>query len=1131
MKNLFYLLLASGVLFYACSDKSRSNGSSSAPIVAAPVVAPPTVAPPPPPLMPRRAEVLFLGNASLHHNSGKYAPWLAIPMFAKGINMTYTIDTNDLNAENLAKYDGIVIFANYNRISASKEKALRDFVEGGKGLIPLHAASACFTNSAWYIQAVGGSFKSHGTGVFKATTINASHPIMQGINEFASWDESYVHSNINPDMTILQERVEGTTREPWTWVRNQGKGRVFYTAGGHNDSTWTKSDFTKMITNGVMWAIGDRVSQAVTAFRAPTLRYDDTIVVPNYEGRVPAPKFQYALSPEQSMKTIQVPAEFELKLFAAEPDITNPISMSWDERGRLWVIESVDYPNTFVETDGATNDRIKICEDTNGDGKADKFTIFADKLNIPTSLAFANGGVVVTMAPHFVFLKDTNGDDKADVRENIMGGWFKNDTHFGPNNLTYGFNNRLWGMIGTSYAGTTKDGKTLAFTRGMFNLNSDGTDMKFVASQSNNTWGIGFTEDNHIFSSTANGDHSDYYSMENIYMAKTLPAKIVPAGSGVSQGPGAPQGGGQAPRVMGRQASASVLPIQNIQGHSDMHVMTPNLRQVDFMGGFTAAAGHHFYTARNFPKEYWNRIAFVNEPTGRLVHNAIIVPNGAGFKEVDGWNLMSSNDEWVGPVHAQVGPDGAVWVADWYNFIIQHNPTPGPTVSSGKQFVTGQGSAYITPMRDLERGRIYRVVYKNAKPAAPVVLSKDNPASLLAGLENDNMFWRMHAQRLLVESKNFAALSGLYTIVNNQKVDEIGLNSPAVHALWTLHGLGALNGSQPEALQVAIRALSHPAAGVRKAALEVLPSNQQASDAILRLGLMNDQNLNTRMNAFLAIANLVPSVEIGKALYAASLDPKNAADEWLTKSLFAAASTHADGFIAASPKMATPAPGTELTLSQRIYLGVLSQTYTYPIGPIAGARGGTLPITATPDVVGKEIVIKANLAKGSGGVQPVVPSLYRVNTPLPAPNQQVSSTTGPLVPLNGFVFGQGAKDNGYAVFIQDGKLNMVVNQDGKSYVAKSTGTLPAQFDLVAKLAVNGEMSMEVNGKQVAKGKAPSAFTKPLLLDVRAGRDTPEAYLRASRTPTAAEKFGTYPGLFIYTGANTSVSLQVNKPIN
>ena len=122
------------------------------------------------------------------------------------------------------------------------------------------------------------------------------------------------------------------------------------------------------------------------------------------------------------MKYIQTPAEFKVELFASEPDIVKPIAFSFDERGRLWVIEAIDYPNDVLN--GAPgDDRIKICEDTNGDGRADKFTVFADHLNIPTSLVFANGGVVVTAAPHMLFLKDTDGDGKADVRQVLSTGW------------------------------------------------------------------------------------------------------------------------------------------------------------------------------------------------------------------------------------------------------------------------------------------------------------------------------------------------------------------------------------------------------------------------------------------------------------------------------------------------------------------------------------------------------------------------------------------------------------------------------------------------------------------------------------------------------------------------------------
>ena len=134
----------------------------------------------------RRGEVLFLGNTGKHHDSGKFAPWLAISLFKQGVNLTYTTDLTDLNADNLAKYDGLVIYANHDSLSPTQEQAMRRFVEGGKGLIPLHSASGCFKNSAWYIKAIGGQFKSHGTGSFATTIIDKKHPVTQGLAEFTT---------------------------------------------------------------------------------------------------------------------------------------------------------------------------------------------------------------------------------------------------------------------------------------------------------------------------------------------------------------------------------------------------------------------------------------------------------------------------------------------------------------------------------------------------------------------------------------------------------------------------------------------------------------------------------------------------------------------------------------------------------------------------------------------------------------------------------------------------------------------------------------------------------------------------------------------------------------------------------
>lgn len=190
--------------------------------------------------------------------------------------------------------------------------------------------------------------------------------------------------------------------------------------------------------------------------------------VANYEKRPKPLTLQKPYSVKGSMERTQVPADLKLVLFAAEPDILKPISFAWDTRGRLWVLETADYPHGVVN-DQQGHDRIKICEDTDGDGKADKFTVFADHLNIPTGIVFVNGGVIVSQAPNFVFLKDTDGDDKADVHEIIITGWGINDTHAQTSNLSYGYDNRLRGSVG--YSGFRGGGRSeTGFRDGVLSL-------------------------------------------------------------------------------------------------------------------------------------------------------------------------------------------------------------------------------------------------------------------------------------------------------------------------------------------------------------------------------------------------------------------------------------------------------------------------------------------------------------------------------------------------------------------------------------------------------------------------------------------------------------------------------------
>jgi uncharacterized protein len=868
----------------------------------------------------RPLRILFLGHDRPHHPSGTLLPHLAAPLARRGIQITHVYTPEEaLDPATLKHYDALMIYANHKAITPAQEQALVDFVEGGKGLVAIHCASAMFTEAPRYIPIVGGEFARHGMGEFTADIVaaQAEHPAIKGLKPFTTTDETYVHKRHNPvDRTVLMERVDNEGREPYTWVRTQGKGRVFYTAYGHDQRTWSQPGFQQLIQQGTLWAVDDGARKAWQALKMPEVEYVDGYGVPNYEGRDPAPKYQMPFSPEDALKFVQTPAEFKLEMFASEPQIVKPIHFTFDERGRLWVIEAIDYPNRVLRG-GAGEDRIKILEDANGDGRADKSTIYADRLNLPTSLVFANGGVIVSGAPHFLFLRDTNGDDKADEKKILSTGWGMRDTHAGASNLMYGPDNYIWGTVGYSGFDGEMNGKKMTFGQGVYRFKPDGSGFEYVTGSTNNTWGLGFSETFDVFGSTANNDPSFYVAIANRYF-EGVDGLLTTSGPGArpTSGPG----------------------YQSLAQFYNAHYVTPYIRQVDVHGGYTAAAGHQLYTARQFPQRYWNRIAFITEPTAHLVGQGIIEKNGASFVTRDGWNLMASAEEWMAPVHAQVGPDGAVWVADWYNFIQQHNPTP-------VGFSNGPGNAYETSMRDRHRGRIYRITYRDAAslPSSTTKnrsLSKSDTSGLLAAIASDNMMWRLHGQRLLVERGQLDVVPKLIELVKNPSVDAIGTNGGALHALWTLHGLGALSDNGP-ARTAATEALKHKAAGVRKAAAMVLTQSADASPArgqsasalgaaaqavpqaasgaaILQAGLLQDADLHTRLAAVLALAEQPASPEIGRALYAAGRDETNTSDRWLSRALYIAASRHKDAFLTEYRADPNAVPLTALPLALRL---------------------------------------------------------------------------------------------------------------------------------------------------------------------------------------------------------------------
>lgn len=959
---------------------------------------------------PRRAEVLFLGYGV--DNVTAYANWTGIELFKSGINLTYTEDFDDLNIDYLNKYDVLVLFADDKDLSQDQDQAIKRFLEEGKGLAVFNSTANSFKGSAWLNEYISKGFTESDNGDIEVILSDSTFLDRSYIDDFSVHGESYQFEGIPSDAEILATAGNG---QAYVWAKKAKKGKVFYSALGREESTWKNINFLRMIRQGVWWSLSDNVKALVEDLEIPHVTiYGDTIS--DFTARHDVPEMQDPLSPEESMKLIQKPVDFEVKLFASEPDIVNPIAMNWDEKGRLWVIETTDYPNNFVKEGEKGNDRITVCEDTNGDGVADKFTVFADDLNIATSLTFVNDGVLVATAPYFIFLKDTDGDGVADVRDTIMTGWNKNDTHAGPSNLQYGFDNKIYGVTGFAGFDGEINGKRQIFSNGIYSFNPDGSDFEFLAHTSNNTWGLGFSEDNNIFISTANNTHSAFYSMPEKFLQR---------------------------RVQGMEGNMHVDAVQKIDGHYEVRTLTPNLRQVDVVGGFTSASGHQMYTAREFPQSYWNRVAFVTEPTVRLVHNAIIDRDGAGFKEEDGWNLLASSDEWFGPVHTEVGPDGAVWVLDWYNFIIQHNVFVPEQAPSEKvlPFVDqphGPGNAFDSDLRDKKHGRVYRVMYKGAKHNESHKLSKSDPKGLLKALKSKNKFWRMHAQRLLVERGEKDVKDKLISLIRNEDVDEIELNAPAIHAIWTLQGLKLLNADE-EATSAVIKALKHPSAGVRKAAIQALEVTGSTIEQIAESGIFADVDLNTRMSAFIKLAESEPSSEIASILSKAGNDEAVASDKWLSAAYFAAVQAH-ENFIDFN--------------SQNDYLKKVSETLQeerYRVGRRARLQ-------FSPNVKDKSIIIESKVDRRDNNV------------------------------YNGLIIGQGNRQNGYALFMKKNELFWEVYQNGEVYSISTKRGVNESFTVKAALERDKGLSLTVNGQLIDTKQEAPVFQEPLDLYLRSGHD-------------------------------------------
>ncbi|MEL6107115.1 MAG: PVC-type heme-binding CxxCH protein [Planctomycetota bacterium] len=367
------------------------------------------------------------------------------------------------------------------------------------------------------------------------------------------------------------------------------------------------------------------------------------------------------LSPEDERATFVLPEGFEAQLFAAEPDIAKPLNMAFDYRGRLWITNTIEYPYPAPDS-RPPRDSIKILEDTDGDGRADKVTTFADELNIPMGLYPYKDGVICFSIPNILFLRDTDGDDVADERQVLYGPFdTTRDTHGMCNAFTRGYDGWLYACHGFNNQSTVsgRDGHSVTMHSGnTFRIRLDGSRIEHFTHGQVNPFGMAFDP------------HGDVFSAD----CHTKPITLLIPG-GYHESFGAPHDG------LG---------------------FTPPMMQ--HLHGSTAIGGLALYHGDQFPPVYRGNAFGGNVMTSRINRNSIH-HSGASVRAQEEPDFLISGDPWFRPVDLQVGPDGALYVADFYNKIIGHYEVP-----------------LDHPDRDRSRGRIWRIVYK------PTDRRRDAPA-------------------------------------------------------------------------------------------------------------------------------------------------------------------------------------------------------------------------------------------------------------------------------------------------------------------------------------------------------------------------------------------------------------------
>ena len=726
--------------------------------------------------------------------------------------------------EALAEADLLVV--SVRRATPSKENMalIRRHLNAGKPLVGIRTASHAFDakppddrHAAWTNfdrEILGGNYQNHygkGPAVdIKATPEGARSEILTGVDvPFKTPSHLYKSRNLFHTATaLLTGQMEGRPEiEPVAWINSGDNRRVFYTSLGAPED-FKLPPFRRLLRNGILWAVNAPI---------PGAEKNRGAVDPDQPG---------PLSPEESAKSFTVADGLEFEQVLAEPIVAQPLQISFDERGRMWVVQYRQYPHPAglkmlsrdnfwravydkvpppppFNTPGA--DKITIHEDTDGDGKFDKHTTFVDGLNIVTACAVVSDGVWVLNPPYLLFYPDANHDDVPDMPPVVaLAGFGLEDTHSVANSLRVGPDGWLYGASGSTVTGDIVrpgiDAKPIHFLGQLiWRYHPVTRAFEIFAEGGGNAFGLELDAKGRAFSGHNGGNTRGFYYPQGAYEQKGF-------------------------EKHGPLSNPFAFGYFKPMGHPDVDRFT-----------------HTFliYDGDTLPDKYRGKLYGVEPLQGRVVMSEIM-PDGSSFKTRDIGYAVTSTDKWFRPVDIKQGRDGNIYVADWYDRNVNH-------------YRNHEGQV------DPTNGRIYRLKPKDGKIRNAKNLAGLKGVELLNRLESPNKEIRQTVIRMLGDRRPVALTAEIKTRLKSETGQE------ALELLWALNNVGGLNEETAREL------LGHSDPYVRMWTVRLLGDRNEVSQETA--------------HALAKMAALEPNVEVRSQLAASARRLKAADDLGIVRGL------------------------------------------------------------------------------------------------------------------------------------------------------------------------------------------------------------------------------------------------------